>query len=374
MDIGIITLHAVLNFGSALQVYATSKVLTEMGHTVKVIDYWRPLDHLAQYLFRIVKAPEKTITHKVLSVGYKSIELVVTRKLFKQFYRENVCLTKRYNTYEKLLADPPGVDACISGSDQIWNSLHNFRIEKAYYLDFVPTKCKRIAYAASFGVDALPEGEVEDVARLVGGFDAISVREDTAIDILAQLGRNDVCHVLDPTMLLTKEEWGTFAESFQHKDPYLLVYTVEEKASIVAMACAKSIAKKRNLKIYHVTAGGFRQAVPGSDKEFLFKTPRFFLGAMLNAEFIVASSFHGTAFALNFEKQFISVMPDRFSVRAKSILRMMGVEERAVSSEEEAARITEQDIDYSVVGQKLAAERTKSRRFLADALDGPNRR
>lgn len=355
--------------GSALQVYATALTLKKKGHTVRVIDYWRAPDHLGNTLLRVFDDKRKSLGKRVLSVGYKTIELIVMRRNFERFYEQNLCLTKRYHSFEELTQDPPKMDLYITGSDQVWNRVHNLCIDKSYFLDFAPPGCKRIAYAASFGVDELDADEVEETSKLVNRFGAISVREDSALRILEKLGRNDAHHVLDPTMLLTKKEWQQLASPAKINGRYLLIYTVEEKGSAIALECARAIAKEKHLKIYQVTSGGFRQGLAGCDKVFQFTSPDFFLSLLLNADFVVASSFHGTAFSINLEKQFISVLPDRFGGRVQSMLKLVGLQNRAVRTAETVRELCEQFIDYSVVSEKLDKEREKSKEFLEDAIN-----
>lgn len=113
---------------------------------------------------------------------------------------------KTYYNKEELEKNIPQADIYCTGSDQVWNSEWNEKIEYPFFLDFVPDDKKRISYAASFGKKSLVPEEVEETRRLVNKYQYLSMREISGVDILKKLGRNDGINVLDPTLLLNKKE------------------------------------------------------------------------------------------------------------------------------------------------------------------------
>jgi len=367
--VSLITLHRVLNFGSVLQAYALSTTLERMGYSVELIDYWRPHDRVWHQILEPAKDPSLPPLRRALRVSYKAVEVVRTRKTFDAFLSKSLRLTRRsYKTFEELQEDPPSADIYMTGSDQVWNCIHNRGVDKAYYLGFAGSNSRRIAYAASFGVDRLDDGDVAATRDLVSELGPVSVREDTAIDIMQHLGRPDATHVVDPTLLLDGIEWRNFADKLSLLEPYLLVYSVEPRAVWEqVMDCARQVASALGLRIFQVTPGWFRQRFSGCDRLFSNATPQEFLALMAGASFTVVSSFHGTAFAINLNKQFVAVSPGQYGTRVLSLLRLAGLTQRLSGGEFDLAAAL-QPIDYQSVNHALSTARGRSLEFLSNAL------
>lgn len=259
-------------------------------------------------------------------------------------------------------SNPPLADIYVTGSDQVWNSIYNEGIDKSFYLDFAPPGSKRVAYAASIGMPEIPEGEVEETKRLLHKYSAITVREADASRILAGLGFNDVPVVLDPTLLLDKPAWTDIARRFSpiKTEPYILVYSVEEKAQNELIGrYAGMISRKHGWKIYEISYNSYHRRLKFADRHFLQVTPEIFLQLMLNAEFVIVSSFHGTAFSINFNKQFLTVTPNRFNSRVDNILTLCNLRDRLVTSPSFDIEAL-QPIDYGEVNKIIETERNKS--------------
>ena len=169
--------------------------------------------------------------------------------------------------------------------------------------------------------------------------------------------------------MLDKVAWPEIAEryAFKESEPYLLTYSVEYgKEDSYIKHYAKQIAEKKGLKLYHITYGG-KPFDNYYDKVFTYATPDQFLNLMLHASFIVVSSFHGTAFSINFNKPFITVSPKKFNSRVMSLLQITGLESRVVT---DASRSFDSfgDIDYLSVNKILDRERKKSLAILNKML------
>lgn len=369
MNIAMITLHRVHNIGSALQSFALFKVLTDWGNKVEVIDYRRSVDHQGRRLFSIFGRKDFSPIKRVLSFLYKVFELTTVERVMNRFYKSRLKLThEKYGSYESLKANPPNAEVFVTGSDQVWNSNYNQGTDKAYFLDFAPKGKRRISYAASFGFNSLPESEIKETRELINKYDSLALREDSGVKIINKLGRDDAQHVLDPTLLLTKNQWHEFAKDMPViKEKYLLLYSVEGKNRELTMSYAKKIAKEKNLKIYQVSHGGFRQKFEGVDKAFYFASPERFISLFRDAEFTVVSSFHGTVFSIAMNKSFISVVPDRFSSRAASLLKIVGLTDRMVSNKLDLKKACKK-VNFKPVNGALNAEREKSLAFLRNSI------
>ena len=366
MKILIVTMHRGNNFGSALQVYALSEVIKSLGHNPIVLDY---IPQRINFKLNLKKMIKKLFFEKSMHGKYEALRammiLISSQWQYNRFFREKVSLTKSYYSFDELMSNCPLADVYMTGSDQVWNSFHNGGIEYAFYLDFVPTQAKRISYAASFGKTQLDDWEIPETQRLLQKYHAISVRESSALNILNVLGITNGVHVLDPTLLLSKEEWKERIPQNKKKEKYLLIYSVEpNKAELIAYA--KLITQKLNLKIYLVEWG--LKKYPGVDKMLSLLSPLELMSYFANAEFIVASSFHGTALSINLNKPFISVAPKKFSTRAKSLLDLIGLSDRYFNEKNFRIEQAISPIDYEKVNQMLSYQREKSKKFLINAI------
>lgn len=362
----IITIFDNTNFGTYLQALALALVIKKSGFDVEIVDYIRP--------GQSEEAWKKFANNFIKKIYYTFWEFPRWRKLRNgchSFVNCFVPLSKiRYNSYKELKGNPPLADIYVTGSDQVWNSIYNEGIDKSFYLDFAPSGHKRVAYAASIGMPEIPKGEVEETKRLLCKYSAITVREADACRILADLGFNDVPVALDPTLLLDKSAWTDIARRFKQikTEPYILVYSVEEKAQNELIGCyARQLAHKHGWKIYEISYNSYHHRLKFADKHFLQVTPEVFLQLMLDAEFVIVSSFHGTAFSINFNKQFLTVTPGRFNSRVDNILTLCGLKDRLVTSS--LFDIDElKSINYGKVNELIEIERNKSIGLLCNML------
>lgn len=361
--ISLITLHRVTNFGSLLQTYATQNYLEQKGYTVEVIDF------VPEGLsFRRAIWPKNTnIVKQLIKLLPLFIVNIIQFRMCDSFLKRNIHLTgKRYTCFESLQKEPPIADFYLSGSDQIWNTQNSNKANdiQAYFLDFVQD-IPKVAYAGSFGKTELTDGESDDICRWLKSYKAISVREDQAKEMLSKIGIKAE-HVLDPTLLLDSNDWKRFFGSeFTPIRRYVFVYNLNRNKTLEL--AAKKIAREKNLAI--INFADSLEFIKGA-KNLINNTPYDFLRYMSAAEYVVTDSFHGTAFSLNFGKQFLVVQPPKYSVRLESILRLAGCEDRVFNDENEALKISNKVINYGQVTPKLSEARRKSEMFLNLALEG----
>jgi polysaccharide pyruvyl transferase WcaK-like protein len=366
MKICTLTIHFGVNHGSALQAYALFKYLSQLGHDVKVIDYI-PKRYNAWYSIKIKKKNHPLIV-KLAYYLVTSPKIISQRRIFEQFLSENVKFTERYYSMEELLGRPPVADVYIAGSDQIWNKEYNGEDEYSYFLPFVKEDKKKIAYAASFGRSEIEKIEQDEISPYLKKFDHISVREDSGLSILKKCGINEGVTVLDPTLLLTKEDWRKFSLSINNiKDGFLLIYVMDHKYEKL-IEYGDQIAKRFNLKIYVICFKKIKDR--RIDVCFTNISPREFLYLFDKASYVVTNSYHGVLFSINFEKQFIAVAKEKYNTRIDSILRLMKLEDRFVYNDFYIEKAVER-IDYANVSIHLHNARIKSAEFLNNALKVP---
>ena len=332
MNIRTITCHDVYNLGASLQAYALQQYLKNQGHEVQIIDY-KP--YYLNGHFKLWTISNNIYDKPIIKQLYLLAKLpgrlsaLRRKKVFDAFTSTYLQLTKRYNSYEELKADPPHADYYIAGSDQIWNTLFQNGRDAAFYMDFGSPSVKRISYAASFATPSIVPEYKDFVINKLKGIDAISIREKTLLPLLSELGRPDGVAVCDPVFLLSKEEWNktlTNSESLStYEEKYLLVYLTDKGKQIEKIA--QEIKQKTGWKIYSV--GGIKAQFV--DKYFRNAGPFEFVHLIQNAQFVISNSFHATAFSIIMGTKFCVVnRADAINERMKSILEDYGLSNRLV--------------------------------------------
>lgn len=366
MYIKILTFHCAKNFGAALQAYALLTVLRKYADDVSIINY-RP-DY-------IVKDYSKYIDRRAIVPLIKSLAifcLYIVRKYFFSYgYR-----VKKFALFEqkylkinseleiftdKTLVSSGNADYVFLGSDQIWNCRLT-HYDPVYLGNIKKThSCRLIAYASSIGNDTSLDNELEFISGYMKHISYVSVREETAQHALSQY-RNDISVVLDPVFLLPQETWRSIASYHNEKD-YVLLYNMGSTST--ADLIAHRIANMMHIDIVEIFPGGRSLKKFYRHKIYPSAGPLDFIGLIANARFVVTSSFHGTAFAILFNKQFITIAPGDVSSRVRDLLTRLDIADRVVTSVDD---LPATDIDYSIVNARLDAERKKSVDFLEKAL------
>lgn len=361
MRIGLITLHRVYNYGSVLQTFATQSVFEELGHEVQVIDYITQQRTMKRIFFtQSTNGALKGAAYRIAKV----FSLLLKEMTFGFFVRKKLNLTKKYITADDLQADPPQADIYVTGSDQTWNSTYNEGVDRGFYLDFVPEDARRIAYVASFGKKELAADETELTKKYIDRYTALSVRENTAVEILSKLGRDDAIQLIDPTLMLKKEKWIRLASKRLVKEPYLILMLLYNEDNH-ATEYARRIADEKGLKLIKISWEMIKPAMV--DRLFTHRSPADFLSLFYHADFVVTNSFHGLAFSINLGKQFIVVPRNEFNSRIESLLLLTGLKDRMVSSFEQL-KICQETIQYDQVEKMLEEERGKAYEFLRKNL------
>lgn len=363
MKIDMITLHRAQNYGSVLQAFALQKKMEEIGHEVRVLDYHPERYTNKGWLRRLKNKSPKFKNPFILFVAKIMIYPSYLRKgwVFNTFLNKYMNLTRfKFDTNEvaKQLKMKEA-DAYCTGSDQVWNSFWNEGVEKALFLDFVPKNKLIFSYAASIGLSELPVDEVDIIRLLLDKYEYLSVREDTGVKILHELGRTDTIQCLDPTLLMTKEEWSYYADDRYEGEQYILTYNLHHDLEVDRYAF--TLSRKYGIPIWNISYNwhdfirkGHLCWCPSVEK---------FLGLIKYARFVIADSFHATVFSIIFERQFVTITPEVASSRVSSILNLLGISERNLCKFVDTS-IIETPIDYQSVKRRLLYERQISMNYL----------
>lgn len=344
MKISLISIKSQYNYGAALQSYATYQYLKNLNHSVEVVNYF----------------PKRSKNIKGLIIDFLTIQ---RRFKIKSFYRKNMEFTKiRYKSFKQIEDKTPEADIYIVGSDQVWNSqIYGGKLDPAFFLDFVDDK-KKISFASSIGRDDVNADELKEMKHYLNKFNNVSVREESAKVLLEEAGLREVKTVLDPVFLLEQKDYEKFIKPVSIKK-YLLIYTFEKNSLIEKIA--KDVSKRLGLKIIEL---GTYMSKYSSFKFINNAGVEDFVSLIYHADFIVTSSFHGTAFSILFNKQFIAVAPSVRRTRLENIANLLGVKERLVT-EKTNYSIDEllKSIDYNNVNELLKNNAEDGRAFLKNS-------
>lgn len=318
MKAAIITFQDAINFGASLQAFALKRVIQQWGEC-EIINYYNDFFHRKPSLNN-----PKTVLLSIMN-GRKRRK---KEKRFFAFQEKYLVKTEKIffdDTLSKLNGE---YDLFITGSDQVWN-LECSGHKTAYFLDFVEDQKKKISYAASFGSGELSEGTL--IKKLLNSFYAISVREASGQKIVANLLHRQVPLVLDPTLLLTKNDWKEcFGLRFDQK--YVLVYEVLNGTNLVETA--KRFAREKRIPLLCITSSNKPRVGMRCIKD---AGPIQWLQLFAGSAYVFTNSFHGLAFSLLFEKQFaVELLPPPATTNARLIelLNMTGLSDRVISSDE----------------------------------------
>ena len=381
MKIGILTQPLHTNYGGLLQAFALQKYLRDMGHDVLTADYTRkPRAWLAPY--RLARrCAAKFVLRRNIALFPKPLPQGAG-KFTQRFIEENIRTTKKIfaPARERDFAEY-GFEAFVVGSDQTWRPAYSPHMP-TFFLDFLgnDTGTRRVAYASSFGKDEweFTPAMTKICAPLAKKFHAISVREDSGVSLCEKHLGVPAEHVIDPTMLLSKEDYcGIIARDearglLEKRDPakrlfaYVLDETPEKRKLISSVAEMLGLTPEEIMpKRKDLTAGTAAYPPVGA-----------WLRGFRDAEFVVTDSFHGCVFSIIFNKPFIAIgNASRGMSRFRSLLKMFGLENRLVSIGENSANLRErasslisEKIDWKMVNDIRSREQERSRVFLEKSL------
>ena len=313
MEIKIITLHSLFNPGSALQAFALQKYLSN-NNDVKIIDY-RPA--YTRYGISRLKA----LVRKVL---FFRLRMRQTRK-FHKFMQKYMNLTKTFFCYKSLKNANLHADLFIAGSDQLWNTDFPCGNDNAFYLDFVKNS-KKISYSTSVGKKNIDKKNLNRIKMFSDSFSSIAVRErDTSVQLSEKLGRN-VAWVCDPVFLLDVGVYDAMIEQKSHfLKPYAFIYLSPKSQMLDTL-----VQYYRSKGLMIVLGGGYNKSRCDCDVHVKDMGPLDFLNFIKNADVVVSTSFHATAFCHIFHKDFVTILPPKNGERIASLLDQTGLFNRGV--------------------------------------------
>lgn len=359
----LITLQQVPNYGSVLQAYATQNTFKKLGYECEIVKYIPERMTKLGMLKNIKHKSEKFEKSFLLRTAARVIifpSYIKRFETFKQFRKKYLNETSKvYRTNEEIKADKLKADIYCTGSDQVWNSGWNGAIDEAMFLEFAPKNAKCIAYAASFGKNQLDNNEENQTKKLLKKYESISVRESSAVNILKELGIKST-NVVDPTLLLSGDEWRKLSSNKFKNEKYILVYNLNRNNKIDEYA--QKVAKEKCLKVKYLSYQLHEKYKKGK----VYCSPRVedFISLIDNAELVVSDSFHATAFSVNLNTDFAIVLPKKYSARLSDFLSNLGLKNRIIENDE-----LQSSIDYEPVNHRLERMRSTSKEWIKNAIN-----
>lgn len=368
MKIGIATFHNVINYGGILQAYALTKYLNQIGHTAECIDYRNETldikyDHK---LYDVRKSILDNLKHFVkyylLSKG-KSKEAA-----FDRFISQHIPLSEKVDSQRLNDSIDAEYDVIVIGSDQVWNpKLLGGKLDEFYLANFARQGQPKVSYASSAGSYRFDPSELNQIKAALSTFKAVSVRESFLKDQLTPL-IDPVSVVVDPTLLLTKDEWLSISTPPAKKvpDQFVLIYTFDSNKTCFDLA--SQIAQMKALEIVTICAPNRKDYLQNATLAGENIGPSEFVYLFSRASYVVTNSFHGTIFSMIFSKPFYSVYKKNNPERVRNLLANTGLTDRMVNEDFTIKTPEQLCIDYDNIDRNMKQITAKSKAFLSDSL------
>lgn len=369
-EVGVITMHRVINYGSALQAYATQRIIEKLGYKCEIIDYQFPNEFQYQRGYKYAQLTWKNKLAKFLRLKARWRK----EDKFNKFYKHYLNLSQYHYSYNEIHNNPPIYDIYMTGSDQVWNPTHT-RGDDTFLLGFIPETKNKVSFSASFANKEIPKDYYKLYTKLLSQYQQISVRENNGKEIIKTLLNKEVTVTLDPTLMLNKEEWLNLITPIKkkfNKEQYILIYALNYAfdPSPYIYVLLKELQEKTGYVVYSFTK------IPSNFKirniHFVNEaSPIEFLQIFSNASFIITSSFHGTAFAVNFGIPLISIINNTQIVddRQSDLLKKLNLNKCIVKKGTPIKDINFDKFQTESGQEKLNKLRQVSLSFLKNALN-----
>jgi hypothetical protein len=360
MKIGILTYHRSVNYGAFLQAWSLAALLRCHGAQVEMIDY--------QPAHRWKRALRLNFRRPLSAANFMALR---RHWLFRDYINKKLPLGRlRFKTYGDLESARWDLDAIVCGSDQIWNPQHIGHLDPAYFAWFAPPGVRRVAYAASAGMESMPAAFVEDYRKYVKRMDYIGVREGAFAEFTAGLVGRPCQHVLDPTLLGV--DFSVIEEPVSTPSRYLLSYALQLTPTMKNTIRSTANAMGIPALTIKIKAGAHEYAryhrTPG---------PGQWLTLIKHAEMVATNSFHGVAFCLVYRRPFVVVPSEGegsvLMARITDLLKQVNLS-HLVRSQDNGFADAHQlgaNIDWNSVHKRLNDMRCSSLSYLANALTMP---
>ncbi|SEA81525.1 Polysaccharide pyruvyl transferase [Oribacterium sp. KHPX15] len=364
-----------------MQAYAMCEAIRKVGFTAEQICYVRKSSFYVHKVKTVLKKSRKVrlnyywryINRFLLKSGIRADYSKAVINKFDSFM-EFVPHSGIY-TFENVRECVSLYDVFVSGSDQVWNP-DNCTDE--WFFNFLPNEKKRIAYSASIGKKDIENSEKARLKPLIEKYSSIGVRENEGKELLSSFVSKKVTVVLDPVMLLSEEEWNKFDKwDFLKNEEYIFAYLVSYEKNIKD----RIIDFSKRLKLKVVLVIDPRNVLNQNPKGtwIPFGTgvgPEEFIALMLNAKYVFTNSFHGTALAINFHKNFFTYYSrpvtdkENLNSRIDTVLDIFKCKSRLIFEDSKLSdEELKKSVDYSMINRIIESERVRCLDFLKNSIE-----
>ena len=361
-----ITFHRANNYGALLQACALQKFLKNNNYDTTILDY----DNL--YIsdhYRIVKKNKKNIIKLLLHFLIKVVNIRKELLRINAFdsFRNKLCISDQLSLKSINSNINNSNNIIISGSDQVWNPRITGGVDPIYLLE-VFDKCKRISYAASCGSTSVLDGYENVFIDKVTKIDKISVREKELKDYLNKRIDNDIELVVDPTLLISKDDWLSIFDNNRIIDEkYIFVYSVDNDNDIF-INTVNELSKLTGYKIVYFDRNDLKNRFHCKKENWYKAGPSEFLNLLYNSEYVVSTSFHALALSTVLNKEIfvtLSSKPDRLI----TLCNAAGLDHRIVDDLSRVDKLLNNKIDWNLVNSKIERLKDKSQKWLINSIE-----
>ncbi|WP_187367648.1 polysaccharide pyruvyl transferase family protein [Bacteroides bouchesdurhonensis] len=303
--VGIVSYHREANYGTMLQAYALAAAIKKCGTDCEYIDYYETL--LPPAYISILRRCLSNLYHflHLPSRGdfgfFDSYEFRGILKAFTKFHEKYIPLSKDSYYFNTLGDLEDKYEFFITGSDQTWSKAMNMNPYAINFLPFIKDYNKKRSYAPSMGTIHLDSDFKDTLIQELAKFSFASCRERPNCNALTPMIGHKIHYVVDPTLLLTKDDWNTIAIPPLIQGKYILAYILGTKKCISQFA--EKIGREKSLPVYYIIT---RPEYLNKKNALNNVGPSEFLGLIRDAEYVVTDSFHGTIFSINYGVNFYS--------------------------------------------------------------------
>lgn len=370
--IGIITMHKVYNYGSALQAYALQTYIEEINpeeYRCEIIDYRYPnRTHSFSKTDKTVKKLVKVIRFDVFYL-LKELLNFSRNKKFRSFWKTYFHLSKSYSTADSIKQKKLPYDLLVTGSDQVWNPRYT-KFDSVFMCDFSDNNVSRISFGPAIGQKKIEPALGKMLQTYVGNYKYISIRDKSVEEELRTLLNKDVSVVCDPTLLLNSKQWNTLANKsrFSTKQGYILLYILRYSFDPYPDVVSFINNIRDDLKLPVITLYANKIVDIKNDYREIKNADCYdFLALIKNAECIITTSFHGTCFSINYRKPFYSIVDDTTKdSRIHDLLDSCGLENRMIKLKDINQDFIYSNVDYD--DTKINSYIDLSKNYLTNAI------
>ena len=369
MKLALLSFHNAANYGAALQSYAFEKFLTDKGYDCEYINYVNTSRaHEYSMSWHIWDSLKHGKLKNAVAYTLGSPFMTLRKWRFNRFYDNYLKKTSKIYKTSDDAAELNGIyDRFIVGSDQVWNPACNGD-DTAFLLDFVKNSRERISYSSSFGVDSIDEKHTASYKQNLSAFHALAVREKIGCEIVKNLTGRDAQLVLDPVMLLSKEQWMQLIPMGGKRENYVFSYTNRDSQTADFFRTGYKLNGKKHYVLSRYTRP--QDFLSSTVRVKYCMSPQEFVSVIANAELVISASFHCLAMSIILNRPFVAILTGDKGKdeRPLNILRALDLESRILRPGMTVKDILE-PIDWDLVNKKIELLRESSVDYLRRAIN-----